>query len=61
MFYLVLWEDKRVSIVEEENVLEITGQMSRIKWGKKEYRSKIIAIHCKYTIKNSMTVVFIHI
>lgn len=47
MFYLVFWkEEKSISLVEEEKVINIKEDLITVKWGKRRVRGKLIAQNC---------------
>ncbi|XP_051157433.1 uncharacterized protein LOC127279238 [Leptopilina boulardi] len=45
MFYLVQWKDKTVSVVEENGIVKMNGNLANILWFGKSYPAKIIAFN----------------
>lgn len=50
MFYLVQWKDKTVSVVEENGIVKMNGNLANILWFGKSYPAKIIAFNRGYNL-----------
>ncbi|XP_051166600.1 uncharacterized protein LOC127284922 [Leptopilina boulardi] len=57
MFYLILWNDKSISVVEDNKIKEFkSNNMVSVKWGRQIFEAKIIAQHDSEDWLNGLTV-----